>query len=268
MNYQMVKTEKSTFIKFDFLNKFDFIDHLYTTRIGEFNKGAFWGFNMGYETNDVAEDVAACNEYLNSYFCDSHVIYTRQTHTNRVDKIDETNIDSYNSKEKVPHEVDGFITNLKGIALRAIYADCVPLYFVDEKKQAIGIIHSGWKGTLKKIAVVTVKKMVEEYGCELRDINILIGPSISKEYFEVGHEVVDDFKRVFSFHERIVDYSYDKPHIDLWETNRLMLIELGIPETNISISGLCSYKNEDLFYSYRRDGVNTGRMSAMIMIRP
>jgi YfiH family protein len=148
-------------------------------------------------------------------------------------------------------------------------ADCVPLLFFDPIKKAIGAAHAGWQGTVRKIALATIIKMKEEFGCSYKDIKVLIGPSIGPCCYHVGGEVIDSILRSFGTTEKFVSYDYKDSlaHFNLWQTNKIQLIEAGIPDSNITITGLCTYCNHDDFFSSRYDKSVTGRFGAGIMIK-
>jgi copper oxidase (laccase) domain-containing protein len=110
--------------------------------------------------------------------------------------------------------------------------------------------------------------MKEIYGTRPEDCLIGIGPSIGPDCFEVGHEVAQEFKENFeNWADLNEPFGADKFKIDLWKANKLMLIEAGVPEKNITISGFCTMCNEDLFFSYRRDKGRTGSLSAIMELR-
>lgn len=162
---------------------------------------------------------------------------------------------------------DAMISNIAGICLFLFAADCVPILFYDSKKRVIGAAHSGWKGTVKKIAQKTVLKMQEEYQSSLKDIIVGIGPSISVQNYEIGENVVTAGKKAFGKIDNYFQYNTKtkKYHFDLWYANKQQLIDLGINEKNIEISNICTYSRSDIFFSARKN--NTGRFSAGIMLK-
>ena len=123
----------------------------------------------------------------------NNVVRPLQTHTNCVKNI-------YNEIGILPkglENVDGLITNQKNKILSVIFADCTPIFLYDPKKNVIGNIHSGWKGTVSKIGKVAIEKMIKEYGCNVQDIIACIGPTIRKCHFEVDADVKEVFEDVF-----------------------------------------------------------------------
>lgn len=161
---------------------------------------------------------------------------------------------------------DALITNVKGCAIGIRTADCIPVLLYDPVHEAVAAIHSGWRGTLNRISQKTIFKMHDTFGTSPEDIKAVIGPGICRKCFQVGEEVVNYFKGNGIDIEPI--YSWDGPkksgmkgghHLDLIEETRLMLIETGVPEKSIQLSGICTYEDEN-YYSARREGAACGRI--------
>lgn len=158
-------------------------------------------------------------------------------------------------------ETDGTVTNLKNVLLTTVHADCPPVYFCDPVKEAIGMIHSGWRGTLAGICPQTVRRMTSLYGSSPENIRVHIGPSISKCCFEVGDEVVTAFNLEWG-------YSYTENNMmDLKAIIKKQLMDVGIPEENINHDDHCTYCEPELFCSYRREGGTYMRMGAGICLK-
>lgn len=170
---------------------------------------------------------------------------------------------------------DALVTNVPGCAIGVRTADCIPVLLYDPAGRAVAAVHSGWKGTLNRISQKTIFKMQELYGTKAADLKAVIGPGICRKCFQVGEEVVQYFKGNGIDVDPI--YSWDGPkregmvgghHIDLIEENRLLLLESGVPEANIYVSGICTYEDER-FYSARRDGSACGRnINAIMLVQP
>lgn len=186
------------------------------------------------------------------------IILSDQVHKNNVAIVNEIN-----NKILKLKDTDGIITNLSKTSLCTVYADCVPLFFYDKTKNIIASSHSGWKGTAQNIAKVTIDKMKIKYGCEPNNIKCLIGPSISQINYEVDEKVFQAIKNVTNT-EKVAIKKGEKYFLDLWEANKILIEKEGIPSKNIMISGFCTYEFSDLFYSYRREGQNAGRMTGII----
>ncbi len=159
------------------------------------------------------------------------------------------------------------MTNESGVVLCTQYADCVPLFFVDPIKRVVATSHSGWKGTVAQIGAVTVKRMQEAYGCDPKDILAGIAPSIGPCCFEVDYPVAQAFSALPFADDTIVhDDQNGKFHVDLWETNRRILIAAGIRPENITVTDLCTKCHSDTFWSHRVTGGERGSLAAFIAL--
>lgn len=194
------------------------------------------------------------------------IICPRQTHTNNVVAITLDNLDDE------LNDVDGVITDLKGVALTIATADCQNIFIYDKKKEVIANIHSGWKGTLNKILRNTIVKLVDVYRCEVQDLIVCIGPSILKCCFEVDRDVVDMFRKEFKDIEDTISLGEikegkQKYYIDTVDINRKELIDLGVPKENIIVSDICTKCSSDKYHSYRAHGMDSGRNVSLIVMK-
>lgn len=196
-----------------------------------------------------------------------------QTHSDTVNVVDEALVERVAAGEKIlnvpegtdPEKLvdakarcnggdilffdsDGAITDRPGVLLTSMHADCIPLFFYDPVRKAVGMIHSGWKGTVKEIGRLASLKMQEVYGCRPEDMLVHIGPGISHCCFEVDRDVYEMFK------EPVYTQKGEKYYVDLKEYNLRMLMETGIPRENITISDHCTCCEPELFASFRYDG--------------
>lgn len=196
------------------------------------------------------------------------VLQPHQTHTDNVVVIDDRNM----TRDDL-QGVDALVTNLKdyGIAVRT--ADCVPVLMYDGVKEVIAAVHSGWKGTVSKIVQKTVKVMINQFGSKPENIKAVIGPSIGPESFQVGHEVCEMFEKAgFPMNEIMIDRGKREEktmrgglHIDLWRANEWLLNSVGV--FSIYIYGVCTYENNDKFFSARHEGRKCGRIINGIRIK-
>ncbi|MUV36210.1 Laccase domain protein YlmD [Lentibacillus sp. JNUCC-1] len=158
--------------------------------------------------------------------------------------------------------VDGLITDVSGIMLAAFYADCVPLYFFDPVDHRIGIAHAGWKGTVQEIAGRMITRFVKN-GSVLRNIKVTIGPSISRQAYEVDETVLKQIPS--KWHETTVQKT-KKGHglLDLKQLNVEILLKYGVLRHNIDVTEYCTFRDDQLFFSHRRAEGPTGRMLGYI----
>lgn len=169
-------------------------------------------------------------------------------------------------------DIDGLVTSKKNRILSLTFADCTPLFLFDKNKKIIGNIHSGWQGTIKKIAKNAIRFMEEKYSCNPKDIICVIGPTIRKCHFEVQQDIRDVFYKTFSYMEdinNIIEYNKETKSyfIDTVKINKNLLIKEGILEKNIIDSKVCSVCNSDMIHSYRKKGKEAGRNTALICLK-
>jgi YfiH family protein len=159
--------------------------------------------------------------------------------------------------------VDGLITDKPNLFLTIVVADCLPIFLWDNHSRAIALLHAGWRGTTAQIAQNGVNQLIERFGIESKNITAILGPCICQRCYEVGPEVALNFDMAV-LHKG----SDDRSHLDLRYANFIQLVEAGVSEDSIYVDERCTCCNEEMFFSYRRDGENTGRMVAAIGIAP
>lgn len=196
-----------------------------------------------------------------------NIVRPFQTHTNFVKNV--TNEKGIFIEEL--KDIDGLLTDRKDEVLSLTFADCTPIYLYDEKKNIIGNIHSGWKGTLNKIGKLAVEKMIKDYGSNPQDIICCIGPTIRKCHFEVDEDVKDMFYEAFKDSNIIslgqIKDGKQKYYIDTVLANINMMRDLGLKDENIIDSKICTVCNSDKMHSYRVDKNLAGRNTAIIAIK-
>jgi len=145
------------------------------------------------------------------------------------------------------------------------FADCVPILLHDPERSVVGVVHSGWPGTVKKILSTTISMMEESYGSLPENIRAAIGPSIAAHHYPVGQDVVDQVHEAFG--EKASDLlpsQDDAVQFDLWRANRLLLEQAGVHQ--IENAGLCTACHLDDWYSHRGERGKTGRFGALIAL--
>lgn len=254
--------EQIQLLQFSNLIEYEDITHFSTTRGGGYSKNHLAGFNLGYTVGDEPENVNTNLQILAKALNieKKQMVSPGQTHSRNTGIVKST--------ADIFHDTDALITNVPGICIFVRTADCVPVLLYDPVQKAIAAIHSGWKSTLQEISRHTIKIMQKEYGTNPENLIAGIGPSIGPEVYEVGPEVIEQFKNQFSFDNYINPIkNSEKGLLNLWKINHQILIDSGIPERQIEIAEMCTYSNPDLFYSARRDGVNSGRLATGIMLK-
>lgn len=160
-----------------------------------------------------------------------------------------------------PPDADASVTASVGTLLAIETADCLPVLIVDPIKQRVAAAHAGWRGTASKVAVEAVKALVAR-GSDVRSLFVALGPSIGPCCYEVGPDVEGAFgpdgARFFT------PGPGDRKHVDVAAANRAQLEGVGVDLARIDSVTLCTKCRPDLFYSYRRDKANAGRMISVI----
>lgn len=196
-----------------------------------------------------------------------------QEHTQNVRKVNQKiNKGMPDFEQEEYKATDGLITNQKNIALVTTNADCILLIFFDPIKRVIANVHSGWRGTLQKISVKTVKEMKDEYNCEPQNIICCICPSIRKCHFKVHDDVQELYYNEFKDLREIDDLIVPVQNEDTWiidtvEINKIILKQAGLKEENIIDCGICSVCNSDLIHSYRIEKEGYGLGTAIIELK-
>ena len=259
------------YIQFKNLSATGIVKHGFSTRKGGVSTGIFSSMNLNFKRGDdpdaVLENYRRMAAALNMRVED--MVLSDQTHTTNVRVITEEDRGKGILKPQDYSDVDGMITNVPGIVLVTSYADCVPLYFVDPVRKAIGLSHSGWKGTVGHIGQKTVWKMHEVYGSEPKNIVAAIGPSICQSCYEVSDDVAETFRANFTADEAadiLLDKGNGKYQLDLWKANWYVLTDAGILPEHLSVTDLCTACHPDLLWSHRKTNGQRGGLSAFLSL--
>jgi len=254
------------------LGKYNEVCHFVSTRTGGFSNPPFKALNLGFHVGDNPEMVFKNRMLLSRALEITLGSFTtvQQVHACNVKVITEelrgagaVNCDSAVSR------ADAMVTNVPDICLMVLQADCVPVLLFDPQERVIGTAHAGWKGTVQLVVQKVVIEMQEKFGCLPRNITAGIGPSIGPCCYEVGPEVIAQAKGIFQENRSYIskETPEGKGYFNLWEANKAQLIQMGLPEKNIEVAGICTYCNHHLFFSARRQEGKTGRFGAGIMLK-
>lgn len=273
-NSRMRINEKKnvTYLTYPSFEKIPDVVHGFSTREGGVSQGIFASMNLSFSRGDEEQAVMENYHRLADAvgFQVEDMVASDQTHTTNVRVVAEEDRGNGIVKRKTFHDVDGMITNVPGIVLCTYYADCVPLYFVDPIHHAVGLSHSGWRGTVGKIGKVTVQKMEQEFGTRPEQLLVAIGPSICQDCYEVSEDVIQQFQNAFSendWEKLFYKKENGKYQLDLWKANRLVFQEAGIPAENISMPGICTCCNPQFLFSHRASHGKRGNLAAFLGIR-
>lgn len=271
-NNAILEQEKlAPYLSFPALTKIEFIKHGFSTKLGGVSKEHLSSMNLSFSRGDKRENV------LENFtrICDSlemnkeQLVFSDQVHDAKIYKVTQDDKGKGIVKTSDILGIDGLITNVANTPLVTFYADCVPLYFVDVKNKAIGLTHSGWRGTVKKIGLKTIEEMTAAYGTNPEDVIAIIGPSICAKCYEVSEDVADAFKDAFSKDvstKILFKKENGKYQLDLWLANKYIMLEAGLLEENITISTVCTCCNEEIFYSHRASNGMRGNLAAFLSI--
>lgn len=260
------------YLTFPLLEQSGMVRHLFSTRMGGVSEGIYASMNLSYSRGDKKEAVDENFKRMAEIFdtTPDKIVCSRQTHTTNVRLVTKEDCGKGVTRPLDYDDVDGLITNETGILLCTSYADCVPLYFVDLKNEAIGLGHSGWRGTVNRMGDAMLKAMHDAYGTEPEDVLAAIGPSICQDCYEVGQEVADAFK--CSFPE---EWEYllkngkaeGKHQLNLWEANRRILLRAGILESHLAVTDICTCCNSGYLFSHRASQGKRGNLAAFMELR-
>lgn len=259
------------YLSYPILEQTGLVEHCFTTRLGGVSRGIYESLNLSFTRGDdrlaVEENFRRVSKMLGCRY--ENFVLSDQTHTTNVRRVGKEDAGKGITKERGYADVDGLITDEPGIVLSTFYADCVPLYFVDVKRRAIGLSHSGWRGTVGRMGRATLEAMQREFGTQPQDVISAIGPSICQSCYEVSQDVADEFIHEFCGHEAeiLIDKGNGKYQLDLWRANEIVLLEAGIRQEHLSVTDVCTCCNPKLLFSHRASHGKRGNLGAFLSLR-
>jgi YfiH family protein len=259
--------------RFGNLSHFETITHFVSTRQGGASIGEAEGLNIGFRTSDSPENVLQNREMLAQAVQISldNFCVPQQTHSSRVALAagKDKGLGARTWDTGIA-DTDALITQTPEVCLTVLSADCTLLLLYDVENQAIGAVHSGWRGTVGKIALRTLEAMQASFDTNPAQVWVGIAPCISAQVYEIGEDVIEATQKAFGTTESYLAYqpTTGRWHFDLRYANTQMLLEAGIPNSQIEISPTCTYSNPHLYYSARLTQGKTGRFGAGIMLKP
>lgn len=257
-------------LKFSSLENSGMVRHGFTTRMGGISHGIYRSLNLSFTRGDdascVRENFHRVAEALGEP--EENFIFSQQTHTTNVHLVGREDAGRGLTRPLGYTDVDGLICREPHLVLCAFFADCVPLFLLDPRHRAIGLSHSGWRGTAGRMGAVTLQRMAESFGTDPGDVICAIGPSICKDCYEVSGDVAGQFEKEFPEHVReiLTDKGNGKYQLDLWEANRIVFLEAGVPAENISVTDICTCCNPDLLFSHRASHGKRGNLGAFLTL--
>ncbi len=258
------------YLTFPLLDSTGMVRHLFSTRLGGTSRGEFASMNLGFTRGDREEDVLANYKRIAAVLGCSleDMTVSHQTHTVNIRRITREDRGKGITRPRDYENVDGMVTDEPGIVLVTYYADCVPLYFVDPVHRAVGLAHSGWRGTLGRMGERMVRAMGEAYGSRPEEMYAAIAPSICRDCYEVSEDVAVPFLDMLGKDVAVPGKAPGKYQLDLWIANKMILKQAGIPEDHIAVTDICTCHNSRYLFSHRASGGRRGNLGAFLMLEP
>jgi hypothetical protein len=235
----------------------------FSTRIGGVSPPPFDTLNFSRKREKSAENFAENMRRFSAAvgFDYQKAVSIRYAHGPNVYRAESRDAGCGVVRESVPQVCDGLCTDTEALPLLSFHADCVPLFFYDPTRRAAAVCHAGWRGVSQHIARNAVESL-GALGCRAEHIVAAVGPCISVKHYEVGSEVADVFLREFG--EETVQQRGSRYYAGLAEACAQDMLVSGLKPQQITVSGLCTYEQADLFFSHRRDEGRTGAMASII----
>lgn len=269
-NYRSEEGYVLPYLSFSSYEALPYIRHMFTTREGGVSKDIYESLNLSFTRGDdetaVLENYRRVAQALGTTI--DHIVTSDQTHTTNVRPVGKEDLGKGITCPRDYKDVDGMITDQPGVLLATFYADCVPLYFVDPVHKAIGLSHSGWRGTVGRMGQATVEAMERSFGSQPKDLLCAIGPSICQDCYEVSRDVAEAFIFAFPTHEKEILQAgaLGKYQLDLWKANEIVLTEAGVLKEHIDLAGLCTCCNSSILFSHRASKGKRGNLGAFLML--
>ena len=260
------------YFTFPLLEQTRMVRHAFSTRLGGASKGYFSTMNFsltrGDNRDDVLENYRKMARILGTDV--SKMVLSHQTHTTNIRLVTEADAGKGIWRERDYENIDGLITNVPGLTLVTFFADCVPLYFVDPVHHAIGLSHSGWRGTVARMGKCTLEAMHNAFGTEASDVYCAIGPSICQNCYEISEDVAVQFMQAFPGHtsEILIDKGNGKYQLDLWKANEIVLLDAGVKKDHLEVTDVCTCCNPELLFSHRASHGKRGNLGAFLCLNP
>lgn len=266
-----MESDPVPYLSFPMLEKTKMVIQGFSTKLGGVSEGKFATLNFTFTRGDNPDHVMENYRRMAAVLGvdEKRMVLSYQTHTTNVRLVTEEDAGKGIVKERDYKDIDGLITNVPGITLVTFFADCVPLYFLDPAHKAIGLSHSGWRGTVSRMGAVTIDKMKEAYGTRAEDLLVCIGPSICGDCYEVGEEVALEFKKAFAkenWNQILREKDNGKFMLDLWKANEILLKEAGVKPEHIQTTDICTHCNSDYLFSHRTCGNERGNLAAFLSL--
>ena len=240
-------------IKSSLLEQYEELIFGFSTKISVERNPPFY-FNL---STSVGDDEKIVKENRKLFFSElglnpENIALQKQVHGDEINFI---------TKGGIHGESDALITDKRNIGLAISSADCTSIFIFDKENKVIAAVHSGWRGTEKKILFKVLNKLKKDFNSSPKNLIVYIGPAICQKNYEVGKEVAEKFE------EKYLILKGRKFLLDIPRINYDILINFNIPKENIQLSSYCTFEMKYLLYSYRRDGLHSGRALGIIALK-
>jgi len=244
------------------------VRHAFSTRHGGVSGGHCATLNLSFGRGDEPENVRRNYGIL----CGAigvdpmKLVFSKQIHNDNVYHVTKKDIGMGLARPSELTDADALICDIPGIPLVTFYADCVPILLLDPVRGVTALVHSGWRGTVKRILTKALTAMRDEYGCRRDDILAAIGPSIGPCCYEVDGDVAGRIDEALGDIAEGLTFAAagGKFMADLWGANLVQLCAFGVPDENITLAETCTMCHSDDFFSHRATGGRRGGMAAII----
>lgn len=256
------------YLTFPLLEETGIVRHLFTTRLGGVSQGHLATMNFSVDKGDSGENVLTnFGRIARVLGCEvGDMAASHQTHTTNIRRMTGEDRGKGILRERDYQDVDGMITDEPGLVLVTFYADCVPLYFVDPVHRAIGLAHSGWRGTVGRMGERMVEAMGQQFGSRPENIYAAIGPSICRDCYEVSEDVAEQFRRMLGEEVAVPGAKAGKYQLDLWLSNERILRQAGVKQEHIAVTDICTCHNSEYLFSHRASNGRRGSLGAFLML--
>lgn len=270
--FNIVTNADVTYLTSPVFDKVNWLNHGISTRLGGVSEGFCASMNLAYNGFDDEAKVSRNYEILAQAagFDVNRIVRPKQVHGTNIVKIAESHVfKSYKDPIADYQETDGLITNLPGVTLCSYSADCAIIQICDPVNKAIGQCHSGWRGTKDRISAKLITMMTENYGSNPANLLVSVSPSICQECFEVEWDMIKEAR--IGFRPEEYDKIYYKKNevkyqFNLWEANRIVLMDAGVRDSNIFLPNLCTKCNPETMFSHRNSGLKRGTLMSFMCI--
>jgi len=239
------------FYQSSLLNKFTNIITSFTTKEDA---------NLAFHVNDNKIKVIHNHKNLSQkhHYDLQSLIHMKQIHSNKVLEVQtEHNFDN-------PPTCDALITNKPNTPLMVMVADCSPIIFYDDKTKTIAVAHAGRAGAFHNIVKNVIDAFKNDFGANISEIVVSIGPAICQSCYEVGSEIFEEAQQLNLEYALLNDNG--KYYLDIRKILITQLLKLGVQKENLEVSAECSSCNTKDYYSYRKEG-STGRFCGLIVLK-